>query len=130
MTSNDDLKAFWEGLADKDGFWGEDEDDYIDDDGAVDDDKLKVYMARQEAADERKRNLLSTLMYYVELEDDQEQREFDSLDLRCHRERFRGLLREKKVKRDIEHSDRLSRTKIISWKMMGQLLLFLGLRRL
>ena len=42
MMSNDDLNAFWQGLVDEDGFWGEDEDDYIDDDGAVDDEKLKV----------------------------------------------------------------------------------------
>ena len=58
MISNDDLNAFWQRLVDEDGFGGEDVDDYIDDDGTVDDDKLKVYMARQEAADERKRNLL------------------------------------------------------------------------
>ena len=96
MMSNDDLNTFWEGLADEDEFWGEDEDDYIDDDGAVDDDKLELCMARQEAVDERKRKLLSTLMYFVELED-QEQRDFDSLDLRRHRERFRGLQRKKGI---------------------------------
>ena len=94
MMSNDDLNTFWEGLADEDEFWGEDEDDYIDDDGAVDDDKLELCMARQEAVDERKRKLLSTLMYYVELED-QEQQEFDLLDLRRHCEQFCRLQRKK-----------------------------------
>ena len=58
MMSNDDLNAFWEGLADKDGFWGEDEDDYIDDDGAVNDDDLDEQIAHHEAAYERKRNRL------------------------------------------------------------------------
>ena len=53
----------------------------------VDDDKLEVFMARQEAADERKRNLSQL--------EDQEQQEFDSLDLRRHREQFRGLQRKK-----------------------------------
>jgi hypothetical protein len=38
-------------------------------------------MAREEAVDERKRNLLSSLMHIAELED-QELREFDTVDLR------------------------------------------------
>ena len=82
---------------DEDGSLPGNVDDCIDDNGAVDDDKLKVCMARQEAADERKRNLLSTLMNIFEQED-QEQQEFDSLDLRRHRERFRGLQRKKRRK--------------------------------
>ena len=91
MISNDVLNAFQQGLVDEDGSLRGDEDDCIDDNGAVDDEKLEVCMARQEAADERKRNLLSILMNIFELED-QEQREFDSLDLQLHREPpFRGL---------------------------------------
>ena len=94
MMSNDALNAFFQGLVDEDGSLLGDEDDVVDDDGAVNDDKLEEYVARQEAADERKRNLLSTLMNIVELED-QEQREFDAVDLRRHREIFRGLHRKK-----------------------------------
>ena len=58
MMSNDDLNAVWEGLADEDWFWGEDENDYINDDGAVNDDDLDEQIAHHEAAYERKRNRL------------------------------------------------------------------------
>ena len=95
MISYDVQNGFYQGLVDEDGSLPGDVDDCVDDDGAVDNAKLEVYVARQEAADERKRNLLSTLMNFVELEDE-EQREFDSLDLQRHRERFRGLQREKR----------------------------------
>ena len=83
------------GLVDEDGSLPGDVEDCIDNDGTVDNDKLEGYLARQEAADERKRNLLSKLMNFVELED-QEQREFDSLDLQRHCKQFRGLQREKR----------------------------------
>jgi hypothetical protein len=79
MMSNDALNAFFQGLVDEDGSLLGDEDDVVDndnavdDDGAVDDNKLEECVTRQEAADKRKRNLLSTLMNIVELED-QEQR--------------------------------------------------------
>jgi hypothetical protein len=53
MDTNDALNAFYEGFLDEDGYFGN-EDDCIDDDGAVDDDKLEEYMAQQAAADERK----------------------------------------------------------------------------
>ena len=43
--------------------------------------KARQKMAREEAIDERKRNLLSSLMHIAELED-QELREFDTVDLR------------------------------------------------
>ena len=89
--SNDILNAFFQGFLDEDGslIVGE-EDDCIDNDGAVDDDKLEEFMVQQEAEDERKRNLLVSFMNIVELED-QEQREFDAVELRrCHREQFRG----------------------------------------
>ena len=66
------------------------EDDCIDDDCAVDDDKLQEYMDRQETENERKRNLLVSFMNIVELED-QEQLAADAVDLRHHREQFRGL---------------------------------------
>jgi hypothetical protein len=88
MMENDALNAFCEGLLDEDGYLG-DEDDFIDDDGAVDDDKLEECMARQAATDERKRNVLLTIMSIVDLEDE-EQKEFDARDLSRHRERFRG----------------------------------------
>ena len=97
MMSNNALNAFYQGLLDDDGCLLGEEDDWIDNDGAVDDDKLEEFMAHQEAADERKRNLLASLMSIVELED-QEQREFDAVDLRRHRERFRGLRRKKRRK--------------------------------
>jgi hypothetical protein len=90
MTSNDVLNAFFQGFLDEDGCMIGEEDDCIDDDGAVDDDKLEELMDRQEAENERKRNLLVSLMNIVELED-QEQREADAVDLRRHREQFRGL---------------------------------------
>jgi hypothetical protein len=61
------------------------EDDCIDDDGVVDDDKLEEFMDRQEAENERKRNLLGSMINIVELED-QEQREADAVDLRRHHE--------------------------------------------
>ena len=54
MMENDALNAFCEVLLDEDGYLG-DEDDFIDDDGAVDDDKLEECMARQAATDERGR---------------------------------------------------------------------------
>ncbi|KAI2499538.1 Plant transposon protein [Fragilaria crotonensis] len=98
MDTNDALNAFYEGLLDEDGYLGN-EDDCIDDDGAVDDDKLEEYMAQQAAADERKRNVLLTMMGMVELEDE-EQKEFDAIDLRRHRERFRGRRKKRrKMKR-------------------------------
>ncbi|KAI2513546.1 hypothetical protein MHU86_686 [Fragilaria crotonensis] len=98
MDTNDALNAFYEGLLDEDGYLGN-EDDCIDDDGAVDDDKLEEYMAQQAAADERKRNVLLTMMGMVELED-KEQKEFDAIDLRRHRERFRGRRKKRrKMKR-------------------------------
>ena len=78
------------------------EDDCINDDGAVDDDKLQEYMDRQEAENERKRNLLVSMMNIVELED-QEQREADAVDLRRHRERFRGQ-QWRKVKGEASHN--------------------------
>jgi hypothetical protein len=83
MMSNDALNAFYRGLLDKDGSLVGDED------GAVDDDQLEEYRARQDAADERKKNHLISLMNIVELED-HEQREFYAVDLRRHREQFRG----------------------------------------
>jgi hypothetical protein len=86
--SNNALNTFFQGLLDKDGSFS-DEDDYIDDLGAVDDEKLDRKMAREEAADERKRNILLSLMHIAELEE-QEQREFDAVDLKRHREEFRG----------------------------------------
>jgi hypothetical protein len=87
MTSNDVLNAFLQGFLDEDGSMIGEEDDCIDDDGAVDGDKLEEFMDRQEAENERKRNLLVSMMNIVELED-QEQREFDAVDLRRHRERL------------------------------------------
>ena len=74
MMSNDALNAFFQGLVDEDGSLLGDEDDVVDDDGAVNDDKLEEYVARQEAEDGRKRNLLSTWMNIVEIED-REQKE-------------------------------------------------------
>ena len=61
MMSNDILNAaflFLQGLLDEDGSMIGEEDDCIDDDGAVNDDKLEEFMDRQEAEIERKRNLL------------------------------------------------------------------------
>jgi hypothetical protein len=86
MISNDVLNALYGRLLDEDRFLG-DEEDYIDDDGAVKDDKRDAYMARQEAEEERKRNLLLTLMQTVKLEA-QEQREAKAEDLRHRRELF------------------------------------------
>jgi hypothetical protein len=63
------------------------EEDYIDDDGAVDDDKRDAYMAFQEEEEERKRKLLLSWMNMVEIES-LEQKEADALDFRRHRERF------------------------------------------
>jgi hypothetical protein len=90
MTSNDVLNSFLQGLLDEDDSMIGEEDDCIDDDGAVDDDKLEELMDWQEAENERKRNLLVSMMNIIELED-QEQREADAVDLRCHREQFLGL---------------------------------------
>ena len=84
-----------QGLRDEDDVLGEEE-GYIDDDGAVDNDKRDAYMARQEEEEERKRNLLLTLMNAVEIEA-LEQREADAEDLRRHRQRFLGQ-REKRRK--------------------------------
>ena len=89
MMSNDILNAFLQGLLDEDGSMIGEEDDCIDDNGAVDDDKIEEFMDRQEAENERKRNLLVSMMYIVELED-QEQREADAVDLRRHHEQFCG----------------------------------------
>ena len=53
--SNSALNGFCQGLLDKDGsLVVGDEDDFINDNRAVDNDKLKQYTAWQEAADERK----------------------------------------------------------------------------
>ena len=60
---------FYEGLVDEDCFLSDDEDDCIDDDGAVDDDALKEHIAHQGAAYERKRNLHLALMQIVEHEE-------------------------------------------------------------
>jgi hypothetical protein len=94
--SNDALNVFYQGLLEEDGSMVGDEDDLIDDNGVVDDDKLEEYTARQEVADERKRkrNVLVSLMNIVELED-QERRELDAVDLTRHHERFRGHQRKK-----------------------------------
>jgi hypothetical protein len=92
--SNDALNVFYQGLLEEDGSMVGDEDNLIDDNGVVDDDKLEEYTPRQEAADERKRNVLVSLMNIVELED-QEQREFDAVDLTRHHQRFRGHQRKK-----------------------------------
>jgi hypothetical protein len=86
MTPNKVLNAFYQGLLDEHGVLGE-EGKYIDDSGAVDDDKLEVYTSRQEAEHEIKRNLLLKSINIVELED-QEQSVFDAVDLRRHREQF------------------------------------------
>ena len=85
MTSNDVLNAFLWGLLDEDGSMIGEEDDCINDD-----DKLEEFTDRQEAENERKKNLLVSMINIVELED-QEQREADAVDLRRHREQFRGL---------------------------------------
>ena len=69
MMSNNDLNAFYEGLVEEDAFLGEDKDVYMDDDGAADDDALEEHIAHQEAAYERKRNLLLSLMQIVEDEE-------------------------------------------------------------
>jgi hypothetical protein len=95
--TNDALNVFYQGLLGEDGSMVGDGDDLIDNDGVVDDDKLEEYTARQEAANERKRNVLVSVMNIVELED-QEQRELDTVDLRRHRERFCGHQREKRRK--------------------------------
>jgi hypothetical protein len=95
MMSNHVLNEFYQRLLEEDGVLGE-ECDYIDDSGAIDDDKREAYMARQEAEDERRRNLLLALMQTVELEA-QEQRKADAEDLRRHRERFLG--RRKKTRK-------------------------------
>ena len=102
MTSNDVLNAFLQGFLDEDGSMIGEEDDCINDDGAVDDDKLQEYMDRQEAENERRRNLLVSMMNIVELED-QEQREANAVDLRRHRERFRGQ-QWRKVKGEASHN--------------------------
>ena len=88
IMSNHTLNAILQGFLDKDVVF-EDSDDFINDDGAVDDDKLEAYMARQEEEEERKRNLLLTLMQKVQIED-LEQREVDAEVLRRHRQRFLG----------------------------------------
>ena len=67
MMSNYILNAFYQGRFDEYDVLGE-KGDYIDDDGTVDEDKRDAYMACQEAEDERKRNLLLTLMQTVQLE--------------------------------------------------------------
>ena len=90
MTSNDVLNVLLQGFLDEDGSMNGEEDNCIDDDGAVDHDKLEEYMDRQERENERKRNLLIALMSIAELED-QEQLAADAVDLRRHREQFSGL---------------------------------------
>jgi hypothetical protein len=90
MMSNHTLNVFLQGPRDKDDVLGEEE-GYIDDDGAVDDDKRNAYMARQEdKEEERKWNLLLTLMNAVEIEALEQQREADAEDRRRHRQRFLG----------------------------------------
>jgi hypothetical protein len=76
MISNDVLNAFYEGSLDKDSVLGE---ETIGLTTMV----REAYMARQEAEDERKRNLLLSLMHTVELEA-QSQGEADAEDLRRH----------------------------------------------
>jgi hypothetical protein len=97
MTSNDVLNVLLQGFLDEDCSMVGEEDDCIDDDGAVDDDKLEDLMDRQEAENERKRNLLVSMINIVELED-QEHREADAVYLRRHREQFPGQQREKRRK--------------------------------
>ena len=95
IMSNHTLNAFLQGLLDKDDVLGEEE-GCIDDDGAVDDDKCKAYMARQEEEEEkeRKRNLLLTVMQTVEIEY-LEQSEADAEDLRIHCQQFLSSQRKK-----------------------------------
>ena len=69
MMSNNALNAFYEGLVDEDGFGGDDEDDCIDDNGVVNDDELEEHIAHQEAAYERKKHLLLSLMQIVKDEE-------------------------------------------------------------
>ena len=94
IMSNHTLNAILQGFLDKDVVF-EDSDDFINDDGAVDDDKHEAYMAREEAEEERKRNLLLTLMNMVEIKA-LEQREADAEVVRRRRQRF--LARGKKTK--------------------------------
>jgi hypothetical protein len=81
MMSNDDLNAICEALLDKDGFLGEDEDEFIDDDGAVDDDALEEHIAHQDAAYVRKRNLLFSLMKIVK-DEEMDKTEVDAVAFR------------------------------------------------
>ena len=59
LPHDNDVKLYtervFEGLLDEDGSLIGEEDDCIDDDGAVDDDKLKEFIVQQEAENERKR---------------------------------------------------------------------------
>ena len=89
------LNAILQGFLDRDEGL-DDVDDFIDDVGAVDEDRREAYMARQEEEEERKRNLLLTLINMVEL-DSLEQREVDAEVLRRRRQRFLGW-REKRRK--------------------------------
>ena len=87
---NDTLNAFYEGLLDEDGYLADEDVLYIDDGGGrVNDDKLEEYMAQLAATDERKRNVRLTTTSIVGLEDE-EQKEFDVIDLSRHLEQFRG----------------------------------------
>ena len=97
MMSNDDLNAFYQGLVDEDGGFLSNEDDCIDDDGAVDDDALEENIAHKEAAYERKRNLLLSLMQIVEHEE-MEEAEADAVAFYSFREQFRCQHRKKRRK--------------------------------
>ena len=94
MMSNNDLNAFFEGLVDEDGRGGDDEHDCIDDNGAVDDDELEEHIAHQEAAYERKRNLLLSLMQIVE-DEEMDKTEADAVTFCRSREQFRCQNRKK-----------------------------------
>ena len=66
------LNAFYQGLVDEHGSLLGEEDNCIDDNSAVDIDKLKGNMAQQEVEDKQKKNLQSTLMNIVDLEDQEQ----------------------------------------------------------
>ena len=97
MMSKCDVNAFYEGFVDEDGFGGDDEDDCIDDDGAVDNDKLEEHIAHQEAAYEKKRNLLLSLMQIVE-DEEMDKTEADAVAFCRSREQFRCQNRKKRRK--------------------------------
>ena len=78
---------------------GEDEDEFIDDDGAVDDDALEEHIAHQDAAYVRKRNLLFSLMKIVE-DEEMDKTEVDAVAFREQfRRQHRGNKKRRKAKR-------------------------------